>query len=491
MGKKITFDIEEPSEEFDRHLKIPFNDRIILSAPFGSGKTYFLKKYFKDHSEYEVVHLYPVNYSVTSNEDIFELIKYDILYELLKKNLDFDKTDFNKLDYLPIFLKDNPLKTVEALTPFISLIPTIGKSLLSVKENLVKLYKKFDQDFKKVNTDDKKDIIAYLESFTEVSGSIKEEDFYTQLICQLVNQLKLQTNEKGESTKETFLIVDDLDRIDPDHLFRILNVFSAQMDRNDTNNKFNFDKIILVFDQENVRNIFENRYGANVDYTGYIDKFYAHKIFEFSNAHGLKKKIIELLNTIKTKNQRIDFNKENIDRKGVVYVFERLLEANVLTVRRLLKVLGSKINYEYSSIKLKNTPGSYEEHKFHILFIARILLFIFDDWEELLNSLNKAVLFKKEVNPQSKFKSVIQHCLIILDVEQHMLQQNVENIFTQTIDENDVKITYKIYYNHEKEVYSSRISHDGIESENFEPIVLLVKTLEKIKNENLLKQNYI
>src|SRR5690606_38625896 len=122
-----------------------------------------------------------------------------------------------------------------------------------------------------------------------------EEDFYSQLILQLVNQLKASQSDTDDC-KETVLIIDDLDRVDPDHIFRILNVLSAQIDKVGTNNKFGFDKIILVFDQCNVRNIFKNRYGANVDYVGYIDKFYSHVIFEFKNFVGLKDAAIKLFN---------------------------------------------------------------------------------------------------------------------------------------------------------------------------------------------------
>src|SRR5699024_5058859 len=108
--------------------------------------------------------------------------------------------------------------------------------------------------------DEQASVIVYLEGFTKQVGSIYEEDFYSQLILQLVDQLKSLQSDTKES-KETILIIDDLDRIDPDHIFRILNVLSAQIDRPGFDNKFGFDKIVLVFDQYNVRNIFENRYG--------------------------------------------------------------------------------------------------------------------------------------------------------------------------------------------------------------------------------------
>lgn len=50
-------------------------DRIILSAQFGDGKTFFLQKVREDKEiadEYKIFTLYPVNYQVAQNEDIFE-----------------------------------------------------------------------------------------------------------------------------------------------------------------------------------------------------------------------------------------------------------------------------------------------------------------------------------------------------------------------------------------------------------------------------------
>ena len=55
---------------------IDYNDRCMLSAEFGDGKTYFLNKFKESYSnEYEFITLYPVNYQVEDNKDIFELIK--------------------------------------------------------------------------------------------------------------------------------------------------------------------------------------------------------------------------------------------------------------------------------------------------------------------------------------------------------------------------------------------------------------------------------
>ena len=62
------------------------NTNIIFSGKFGIGKTYFINKFFEEHKdEYIYLYLSPVNYSIASNEDIFEYIKVDILLQLFEK----------------------------------------------------------------------------------------------------------------------------------------------------------------------------------------------------------------------------------------------------------------------------------------------------------------------------------------------------------------------------------------------------------------------
>lgn len=72
---------------FEEH--IGNSDFIFLSAPFGFGKTTFLKDFIesvRSEEKYNFFHLYPVHYAVNKNEDVFELIKYDLLFEILKKD---------------------------------------------------------------------------------------------------------------------------------------------------------------------------------------------------------------------------------------------------------------------------------------------------------------------------------------------------------------------------------------------------------------------
>src|SRR5690606_38851151 len=88
--------IEAEASRFKQHINLENNQRILFSGIFGLGKTYFIEKFFREHEEsYILIKLNPVNYSVSNNEDIFELIKFDIGFQLLSKNPDFDKQTFD------------------------------------------------------------------------------------------------------------------------------------------------------------------------------------------------------------------------------------------------------------------------------------------------------------------------------------------------------------------------------------------------------------
>src|SRR5690606_36574201 len=205
----------------------------------------------------------------------------------LMLGVDFEKIKITRDISFGFFLQNNPENII---MPFVRQVPLIGKQVAEIGEEIIKLYKKFEIYHANNQTDQEKTIIDYLKEITKTAGSIKEEDFYTQLICELSSQLK--------SNKKTVLIIDDLDRIDPDHIFRILNVFSAHLDHHTNGNKFDFDKIVLVCDVRNIRKIYANRYGQDVDFSGYIDKFYSEEIFDFDIISEIEEKLNELLTSI-------------------------------------------------------------------------------------------------------------------------------------------------------------------------------------------------
>lgn len=90
--------IEKPASDFLEHLTS--NNRILFSGAFGIGKTFFLKQFFEIQeikANYNVFHLFPINYQISTNEDIFELIKYDIVFHLLGVDgIKIDKENLTK-----------------------------------------------------------------------------------------------------------------------------------------------------------------------------------------------------------------------------------------------------------------------------------------------------------------------------------------------------------------------------------------------------------
>ncbi len=259
-------------EDFKKYLET--SPRIILSAKFGDGKTTFLKEITDESNEefndYQFFTIYPVNYVVSKNEDIFEYIKRDILKQLAEKNL-LDDIDLNAL--------------VDSIFTFESLKEVISFLLSFVPGGAV--YNKLLNRFLKVKkTYDKKKTSyeKYEIKFETQIGGLYEQDAYTKMIKTALEYMEKEHPENKK--KKSVLIIEDLDRLDPDHLFRILNIISAHIDqtryRDENDNKFGFNNIVLVMDYDTTKHIFQHFYGANANYDGYMSKFFCKKPFYYS-----------------------------------------------------------------------------------------------------------------------------------------------------------------------------------------------------------------
>ena len=275
---KITLDsinISGKLNDFAQYLET--TDRIILSAKFGDGKTYLLNELRKDEAmqdKYEFFTIYPVNYSVAKNEDVFEYIKRDIIVQLHKKKL-LENIDLNAL-FGSIFTLDD----LTSVVPFLlSLIP-LGELCNEGYNKFLEIKKKYDE---KKHTVDK-----YLSQFANTAGCIHEEDGYTKLIKKAIKWISQDhsLNGKVKKAKKPVLIIEDLDRLDPKHLFRILNVVSAHIDDSKqpdiVGNKFGFNNIVLVMDYDVTKHIFHHFYGAQACYEGYMSKFLSREPFRYS-----------------------------------------------------------------------------------------------------------------------------------------------------------------------------------------------------------------
>lgn len=132
------------------------------------------------------------------------------------------------------------------------------------------------------------------------------------------------------------LVIDDLDRIDPEHVFRILNIFAAQFDQKDGNkvssNKFGFDRIVLVCHYENLKKIFQHKYGLNTDFSGYVDKYFSKSKFEFDSREIIQYILKEAFKA--NGSEKLRFFK---------IVLLSLTDNNMLTLREAIKLAQANI----------------------------------------------------------------------------------------------------------------------------------------------------
>lgn len=286
-----TIDISQNIQDFKQVFEN--ESRIIFSAKFGDGKSYFLNEFMKSYDEkkndYYFITLHPVNYVVEENRDVIEYIKRDILFQLIKDNCIYDF----KEGYDKIFDAVCNVESLFKLADFAaSIIPVKGlkegykalKGLVSTIEE-----KRKEQDVLHVVDD-------YLNGFYGKMGSISECDAFTYLIQKSLERMMAKS----------VLIIEDLDRIDPAHLFRIMNVLSSQVDNPyysevPNGNKFGFDKIILVMDYEIAKHLFHHFYGKEANYEGYMNKFlntlpYSYSIKEEAHRQ-VRQKILDICKT--------------------------------------------------------------------------------------------------------------------------------------------------------------------------------------------------
>ena len=248
-------DITNKLRDFEEHLNL--NRQTIVSAKFGDGKTYFLNQYIESHKDdtFFIV-LHPVNYVVSPNEDIFEYIKRDILCSLVHR-AEFKETNWVDI-FKGIWKSDSILESVETIAEYVPYgkIATIPFRFLEKVNNEYSVNKFFDR-------------------FKEKPGSLFEMDQFTVAIQHSIQQI-----QKGGL--KCVLIIEDLDRIDPEHLFRILNVLGAHVDEDKNTNKFGFDNIVAVLDYDTTEHIFHHFYGTQANYKGYMSKFMSSYPFEYS-----------------------------------------------------------------------------------------------------------------------------------------------------------------------------------------------------------------
>lgn len=429
--------IDEAKEEFKQHFELPYNKRILFSAPFGTGKTYFLDKFFGERKESDkVLHLFPVNYSVSSNEDVFELIKFDILFQLLEdEELILDKLDFTTFFTSQFFLLNNAEKFAEWI---LKRFGKTGKSLVGYAkaiEKLVTEYKKFEAD---MNTNAEEDAaLNFLLDIRGKKGSAYEEDAITQLIQSFLQQLS------GEE-KQSVIVIDDLDRIDPEHIFRLLNVFAAHFDIGEENtNKFGFDKVIFVCDINNIRNIFYAKYGSDTDFSGYIDKFYsATNFFYFNNKWATRSKIEE---TVLSADFDDIYNtslgvqsRDNYNWTMLIEILNILCIENVFNLRTIEKINNIPIHAFRKKSKQEDYSINYTA--FNLFLIFDIVTYLTGDYQKVQEAFGKRAKNSSsnvQIPPTTKtffvprYETYFSNIIIVLANDKGFLSPNMSSFFDE------------------------------------------------------------
>lgn len=391
IEQEFKIPIEELFPKFDDHLKTENNYRILFSGKFGIGKTYFLNEFFKNKKdEYEVFHLFPVNYQITSNEDIIEFLKYDILVELFKSNKDiFQKDDYGSIINLQrlayLWGKDN---FTEIFKTGISFIPKLGKPL----KDTIGLTENFWKFKNKIEAGKKGFIDQFLKEIKK--KNISETDSLSELLKQKI--------EKQKDERQSVLVLDDLERIDPEHIFRILNIFSAHFDlyNDKLANKFDFDKIVLVADYQNIKSIFHHKYGSDTDFNGYFDKFFSIEIFQLQNEEIIAKAVDQIISKFKMEDE--GNLKESLGKYGYLKFFleEILTKSSKLSGKEKanLRQLLKGVTFSLSAFK----KDSYERRSM-LQFInigIRALISIFGGIDNDLLSVFKKI--KLELKPKKE-----------------------------------------------------------------------------------------
>ena len=195
--------IDKSKEKFRHYLRA--NDRCVLSAAFGDGKSYFLEEFKKECSdEFVFITLHPVNYQVAQTYDIFELIKRDILLQLIVSEVITDTVEISESNYLYSYLCHNDftgyiVKILSLLNPSPEFMSQLSAAVAGKKlvQKLRESYKKHKDKIDE--TSDMSQIERFFTNLSLQKGSIYEYDPITSIITQSVRQYK-----KGETPKSLY-----------------------------------------------------------------------------------------------------------------------------------------------------------------------------------------------------------------------------------------------------------------------------------------------
>ena len=263
---------------------------------------------------------------------------------------------------------------------------------LKLFKNLKETFEKFKQ--KNLETDEDR-IDAFLDKVD--GGFVYECDVITRIIQKAITDYQRRKNKK------VVLFVEDMDRIDPAHLFRILNVLSAHMDycykysvqpdASLVGNKFGLDNIVLVIDYHNLKCIYKHFYGERTDFGGYISKFlsgvpfyyslekqkYDYVIGQISEITGLDAQFIESVfskDVVNSKTMRETVQSFNV-QKGVISKPIAPCDGQMVHLNEaFLKVMAIMRRLKWTDEEIKDTLLELKNSN-QAIFVRYVLPYMF------------------------------------------------------------------------------------------------------------------
>jgi hypothetical protein len=434
-----------PSAEFTRHLLREGNSHIVFSGKFGIGKTFFLDHYFKDETQHSVLKgthhftsftLRPVHYSIATNEDIYRYIKYDIVYQFLDKRLPLHENDFHISDTMSDFFNNH---MEDVFRTVITMVPKIGESFVRVHDSLKMFFEKMREHHNTLRASEGQTFVEFLETVQNDKQSLYENDILVQMIRKVLDRSKQISN------KQNVLIIDDLDRIDPEHIFRLLNVFAARLDIGNIGTPgLGFDKIIIVCDIKNIRSIFQSRYGIRTDFNGYIDKFYSDETFFFDNRKTLQKIAEEAFTGIQVIGSPTVGHEKHLTGKLFNYsslaveLLRMFVQAGLTNLRVLLNKKSFPIRLDFNERLMLGDGLQIELIEHPLLAQFKILQHITDGYPVMLEKISRLSDFELDFSAR-QMNDYGRQMVYYLTVDIHKFRE------TKTF------LTYQI--NHDKAQY--------------------------------------
>jgi hypothetical protein len=311
----------------------------------------------------------------------------------------------------------------------------MGQLSLSVTKVFNTAKAGYDDFVSKMKKDDLDLTDSFLEQIMKNSAEYGELDPITGIIKKTIQCIQ---NEG----RQVILLIDDLDRLDPDHLFRLLNIFGNHLSLSSGNkilyvneNKFGFDKIILVGDIRNVNSIYAHRYGVSADFEGYFSKYYSKCVYNFEIKNILlKRDNYSGRLDLSTRSIFIDNffprfrNSYNQEHTLVRYLLETLfiflIDENQISFRSIRQKTG--ISFQNGNPQI--TSSSL--HSSAIYYVTRYFIWFFDSKENFINAISNCQDFpinKLDALGNSNYK-LLFHELLKFSVQNLKSHQDFENL---------------------------------------------------------------